>query len=537
MTFFAMLLLVAALGHALARATRLPTIPILLLCGMGFAALGVVPEAALPEDGQFAEAPLLRFLEFCLAFLVFASGVELTPRRFSRHRRAVAWIAAVQFLLAAAAGFGVALWMGFDLLVSCYVAAAVAASSTLVGLRQLRARRAMFEPFGRVVTGVLLVQDVVLIVVIVLMMRLAQGAGMMAAGLGALLLLAAVAFLCQQKVVPALLRRFRPDEELLLLWIVAFLFLFIGLAVYLFDLPMIAGAFFAGILFSGFPLNGLVRGQLTSLSDFFLALFFVCLGVVVGVPGGEVLWQALGLSLVVVVVTPPVVTAVAEWRGMHTRPAVESGLLLAQTSEFSLVLALSGVLAGHLTAGVFQVIALTAVITMTLTPFIGTERMAHALLPLHPLRRRRPLRGDLRGHVLVLGFGSAGMWVVKPLRAAGHEVVVVDDDAVVCAELMRLGIHTIRGDGSDEHTLAKVGASEAKLVICSMRRVGDALKVLEHSGEAPVLVRVLEEADARLVERAGGTPILSAKPAAETFLQWFEKKCCTEDEKEEGESA
>ena len=49
---------------------------------------------------------------------------------------------------------------------------------------------------------------------------------------------------------------------------------------------------------------------------------------------------------------------------------------------------------------------------------------------------------------------------------------------------------------------------------------------------------VLEQAYARLVERAGGTPILSAKPAAETFLQWFEKKCCTDEEDmEKGEGA
>jgi len=523
MSLFAILLLTAAIGHGLARRTGLPAIPVLLLTGMGLAATGWLPEEAVVRDAAFSDSALLRALEFCLLFLVFASGVELAPKRFARHRSAVAWVATVQFLLAAAAGYGAALWLGFDQLVAFYIAAAMAASSTLVGLRQLRARRAMFEPFGRVVTGVLLVQDLLLITVIVITAKLGLGVASTALGIGYVILLAGFAFLCQQKLVPALLKRFRPDEEMLLLWIVALLFVFVWIATGLLGLPMITGAFFAGFIFSAFPLNGLVRGQLNTLSDFFLALFFVSLGVLVGVPDGNTLGQALQLSLVVIVVTPPVVAAVAEWRGLHTRPAIESGLLLAQTSEFSLILGLGGVMLGHLDADTFRVLALTTVITMTLTPFISTERMAHALLPWHPLRRRKPVAEDLSGHFLMLGFGSAGMWLVKPLRAAGHHVVVVDDDAIVCAELTRMGVAVIKGDGSDEHVLRRAGAGRARLIISSMRRPADALSVLDFVDDTPVMVRVFEDAEARLIEKRGGIPVMGSVAAANTFLEWFEK--------------
>jgi CPA2 family monovalent cation:H+ antiporter-2 len=334
-------------------------------------------------------------------------------------------------------------------------------------------------------------------------------------------LLAATAWLAQQKIIPNLVRRMKPDEESLLLWLIATLFCFVGIAFWL-GLPPIVGAFAGGFAFSAFPLNGLVRGQLSSLAAFFLAIFFVVLGALVGVPDLTHWWTALQFSLIVLILTPPLVAALAEWRGLNTRASIESGLLLAQTSEFSLLLGVSGFALGHISAEGFQILAMTTLITMTLTPFIGQERVAQVLLRLHPFRRRLHLDRPPSGHILILGFGSAGMWTIKPLRAQGHEILVVDDDAVVCGELSRLGVPVMRGDGSEDHVLTRAGAGNAKLVIASMRRVSDALKVLHHVKGIPVLARVFEESEAEQVRAAGGIPILNAEAAAETFLTWFQ---------------
>jgi len=518
MTLFAVLLLTAALAHALARLLRVPVIPVLLVAGM-LLSLGRWMESITELAAAVGEFPAQRILEFGLAFLVFTSGVELNPRRFTRQLSAVLWTAALQFALAAAVGFGVAVWLGHGWLTALYVAFGLSASSTLVVLRQLGNRRAMFEPFGRIVTGVLLLQDVAFVVLIVIMTHLPGGINGVAAGLGSMILLGGIAWLCQRRVLPWLLRRFNPDEETLLLWLFAVLSIFLGAGAFL-NFPLVAAAFFAGFIFSAFPLNGLVRGQLSSLSHFFLAVFFVALGWRVGVPSLGVLLQALQLSLVVIVVTPPLVAAVAEWRGMTARGSIEAGLLLAQTSEYSLVLAVSGLALGHISFEVFSVITLTTVITMALTSFLGTERMANALLPFHPLRRRHAPNPP-RDHVLVLGFGSAGMWLVKPLRAAGHQIIVVDDDAVVHAALTKMGILCIRGDGADPATLDRAGASHARVILATMRRVSDALKVLHHVKHVPVVVRVAERDEEHRVKALGGIPVLSAQNAVEAFMAWF----------------
>jgi CPA2 family monovalent cation:H+ antiporter-2 len=317
-----------------------------------------------------------------------------------------------------------------------------------------------------------------------------------------------------------LVLKFKPDEENLLLWLIAVLLGFVGVASWL-KLPLISGAFAGGFVFSAFPLNGLVRGQLSSLVDFFHAMFFVALGALLGIPDLEFWLQAGVYSLVVIVVTPPLVAWVAEWRGLNARAAIETGLLLAQTSEYSLLLGLSGVLLGHVSADTFSVLALTTIMTMVMTPLLGREAVANVLLPFHPLRKRSKPVETPKGHVLILGFGSAGMWTVKPLLAQGDEIVVVDDDAAVCRALAAKNIAFIRGDGAEEEVLKKAGARDAKLIIASMRRVGDALTVLSHVRGVPVIARVFENEDAQRVKAAGGIPVMNSEAAADTFMAWM----------------
>ena len=82
MTAFAVLLLVAALGLVAARWLRVPALPILLCSGLGLSLLGLTPQ----------KESLSNALELGLAFLVFAAGVELNPRRFASQRQAVRWL-------------------------------------------------------------------------------------------------------------------------------------------------------------------------------------------------------------------------------------------------------------------------------------------------------------------------------------------------------------------------------------------------------------------------------------------------------------
>lgn len=508
-TFF----LVGAVAFSLARWLRLPVVPILLAGGVALSALDWTPS---PDFLNTA-------LELGLTFLVFAAGIELNPRRVMMHREAALWTGLVQFAVVSVSGFILALLFEFSMLASVYLGCALGTSSTLVVIRHLKQNQQMFEPFGRLVTGVLLLQDAIMIFLIVLISRFPLGMAAVTVGVSEILGCSVIAIYFQRRLMPRLVERFGDDMEILLLLVLANLFLFVSLVRFV-GLPPFAGAFLAGFSLSAFPVNGVVRGVIQSLNDFFMTVFFVTLGALVRIGSLNDVLIALAFAGLVLCLTPPVVTLVTEWKGFSSRAAIESGLLLAQNSEFSLVLGLTGLHLAQVDHAVFSLIAMFTVTTMILTPFLATDTVTRFLLHWHPWRRHiSGLFSPPKQHVLVLGFGSGGMWVIRPLTAAGYQILVVDDDPVVITQLEKMKVPCLRGDGSDETILARAGARQARLILASMRRVRDADRVLRFARKVPTIVRVFETDEAEWIRSRGGTPVLNSEAAVETFMEWYEK--------------
>ena len=223
--------------------------------------------------------------------------------------------------------------------------------------------------------------------------------------------------------------------------------------------------------------------------------------------------------------TPILVALIAERAGLTARHAIEGGILLAQTSEFALVLGL----AGHLSESGLPVerisqIALLSVMTMTITPILSNDQITHWLLRFHPFRNRHAVNSDWKNHVLVLGFGSAGDYVIQPFIERGDLVVVVDEDPAVVAKLQAKGkVTAIRGDGADRALLDQLHARKSRVILASMRRTEEAAGVLKYvDGAAPVFARVFEPEDGERIQSLGGIPILNSMASSEAFMSWYQ---------------
>lgn len=507
MTGLALLLAAAAVAHGLARALRTTPIPLLLIAGV---AVG----AAVPVD------VLDHALILGVTLLLFVTGTDLDPATLKGQTGRVLRVGIIQFLALGLAGLVVALGLGFDPVAAAFLALALTASSTLLIVRLLRRRRQRYEPFARVVIGVLLVQDLLILLTVPVVTRATDGLVAVAAGVAGVVGLGALAVLAARWIGPWLVRLDREDEPLLLA-VLAILFAFLG-AADLLGLPLMVGAFLAGVALARFPLDAVVRPKLLPVGDFFAAIFFTALGAIIGVPTFPELGHALVLTAVVILITPPLVTWVAERTGLSARPSIEVGLFLAQTSELSLVIGLYGLLAGQIDDGVFTTIALVTLLTMLLTPILARDRVAWALMHLHPVQRAAPqIPPPAGGHVLVLGAGTTGLPLVETLFASGYDVVVVDDDPDVVARLRDAEVSVIRGDATDPRVLDQARAGAARLITSTVRRPEDNLRLLEHVTGVPVLVRVFEEEDAEAIRARGGTPILYSEAAASRMLDWY----------------
>lgn len=510
MSLLASVFVIAAIAHGISRARAIPLIP-LLLAG-GFIAAQLAPSTAFASRDTA--------LQLAMTFLMFTVGLELTPQRIQAAGRAVIWVAIAQFVVMGLVGLLLAIGLGFRQWEPFYLGLALSASSTLVVIRYLSSRRQLFEPFGRLVTGVLLAQDVTMIAVLATLSRLSEGVGPGAVGFGCAVALAGTAIAVQRWVAPRLVSQFGSCPESMLMATLTILFLFLWVADF-WGLPPLVGAFFAGFSLAQFPANGIARSLLSSFADFFGAIFFVLLGTTLTLPTWPLFLKALSFAALVILLTPPIVTFVAEKFHYSARAAIESGFLLAQVSEFALILGLLGIEQGHIGQEVYSVIAAVLVLTTSATPFLGDIRLTNRVMHMrNPWKREES--NTLEGHAIMLGFGAAGAWIYKPLKEAGIEVLVVDDDAQVLSQLRDMGVRCRRGDATDLHTLQAIHADKALLIIATLRRPMEVLPALRFAKGVPTFVRVFEEPEAEIIRKNGGTAVSSSEAALEVFLAWFD---------------
>jgi Kef-type K+ transport system membrane component KefB len=519
MTAVTVLLLAAAVGFGMSRLLGIPPIPLLVLSGFGATHL-------VPLEGDLLRDALL----LGVTVIVFVAGIELNPARVGPYLATAVKVGTLQFVVLGALGLAAAFALGFGIPTAGYLALALAASSTLVVVRLLQRRRQLYDPMGRMVTGVLLLQDLFVILLIPVVTGLGSGAGGVAAGVGATVLLVALAGAFLRWIAPRLIPRLADDEESLLLAVLTILFVFLGLS-QLLRVPLISGAFLAGLALSPFPVNALVRGQLNSLGDFFSAIFFAALGAVVVIPTPWELLQALVLALVVVAFTPLIVALVSERMGFSARAGIGAGLLLSQTSEFSLIVGIQGLVLAQIDAATFSIIALVTVFTMMLTPLLATDPVISFLTRMHPARRARFDVEPPSGHVLLVGCGTNGTALLEMLVVTPNELWAVDDDPAVVDRVREAGIRVMRGDAADREVLRAAGAERARVVISTIGRLEDNGPLLSLTPNVPVLVRAFSAEDEAWIQRRGGIPVPYSEAAARDFLEWFlEGKASIEDE-------
>ncbi len=504
------LLGLAAAGMGLSRWTEFPAVPFLIAGSLGLSATGLVGDPQFVEDVLFLS----------VSVLLFVVGTDLSLDRVGPFKPAALRIGLVQFSGLAAAGIGLALGLDYALPGALYLGLALAASSTIVGVRLLTRRQQLFEPFGRTVVGVLLLQDVLVVLLLPVLIQFPEGATAMLWSLGGTVLLLGGVAVVMKAVVPFLLEQ-EFDSETQLLTVLGVLFAFMGVGEAL-DVPRFAAAFLAGVSLSGFPFSGLVHSEMQPLYDFFAAIFFASLGMAATVPTWSLVGHAALFSGVVLLLTPLLVAVVGAWTGLVARPALESGLLLAQTSELSLVVGLQALVVGQIGGDVFGVIVLTTVLTMMATPLLTRESVVWELVRWHPSRRPDQLPEVPSGHVLLLGGGQSTRPILRLLRESAHEAVVIEEVPTVVDRLRARGVTCIRGDGGDVSVLLEAGAAQAEIIVSTLRTPMVLEDLLHYVGDTvPILVRVFEDRDAEWVDARGGTPTPFSDAAGEAFMTWF----------------
>ncbi|MBI2620022.1 MAG: cation:proton antiporter [Ignavibacteriales bacterium] len=463
--------------------------------------------------------------ELGLAFLLFIVGLEIDVKKFVRSGTASAIIGVIQATLCSLFGFFVAQWLGYTGLDAVYIGVALAFSSTMIVVKLLSDRGELDTLPGRISLGILLVQDALAIFVLA-----GQGninnpsflpiAASILSGLGLVL----ISFLVSRYVLPAAFRQIARNPELVLILSIAWCFVMCGLALKA-DFSIAMGALIAGISISTFPYSHEVIIKIRSLRDFFVTLFFVSLGMQLIITSGSLVVTGLLLSLFIILSRVLTIFPTAYALRLGSRVGFLSSLALAQSSEFSLVIATLGLSYEHISREIVSLIAITLVVTSTLTTYLvrSSHTLARGILPFlesfgikssHHQQEESVVTE--RGEIVILGCHRLGSSLVNILTSYGIPVHVFDFNPLVLTHLKERGIRASYVDISQFDSLEEAGVDEASVVVSTVSddflRGTDNYSLLRYiksrGGNARVIVQANSAQEAIQMYEAGADYVI-----------------------------
>ena len=305
-----------------------------------------------------------------IAFLLFIVGLELDLKSL----RSVVWIStlggSIQIIIIFIFAYLVALLMGYLSLEAGYIGLILAFSSTMVVMKLLSDRRELQTLHGRIVVGILLVQDIVAIFALSILSSIESfSSSFIWVSLGKFLLLFGGAYLASKYIFPYAFRFAAKYQELLLILSLGVCFIFSLIFNYI-GFSVAIGAFVAGIVLGNLEYSLQIIGKVKSLKDFFSLLFFVSLGMGLSLTVIKDYWlEAIIFLLLVMVLKPLVIMTVCSLFKYTKKPSFMTANALAQIGEFSLILAAQGLVLGHISSDLFSLVVIITLASITLTSY------------------------------------------------------------------------------------------------------------------------------------------------------------------------
>ncbi|QOJ01439.1 MAG: cation:proton antiporter [Phycisphaeraceae bacterium] len=494
------ILFVAALVATVFARLRLESIPGFLIAGVliGPGALGLVQDS--PRIEQISQLAVI--------FLMFGVGLHLDPSTMGRGAVHILGIGAISTVSVMGLSAVVLMAAGVDPPVAVLLGMVAGQSSTSVLVRLVTARREIRTVHSRVGLGISIVQDLSAVVLLGLLPPLARWSGVSAAptaarfewmeGLprwaefiaSAAVSTAGLAFLIVlgRAVLPRAMRAVAVtgSSELMIVFAAAIaLGAAVGSRVLGFSAEM--GAFLAGFLLASTPYRHQLSGQIASLRDVLMAVFFTAVGLSVDAGAVAGVWWIVGLCAVGLVVLKTAVIGVTGWAlGMSPRSALLTGFYLSTAGEIALVLVgpavALGLLSGETLDATIAVIVLSLIVVPLGAPLVhalgdraagwrqaGWVKSAALLEPAPVPVKDGEGEGGGPSHVVIAGFGPVGRAIADRLDLMSVPVTIVELNPRTIERQAQIGRRrVVYGDIGNPEVLDSAGVRGARAVIITI---------------------------------------------------------------------
>ena len=516
----ALILIISAILAFIAKILRQPLIPAYVVAGLliGPLVLGLIKNTEL----------IYAFSEIGIAFLLFTAGLEISFRKIKEaNLKKILVIGALQILAVFGLGIFLAEFFGLTTMQAVYLGIIMAFGSTMVVIKLLSDTGELITMHGRLVLGILLLQDLVAIIAIAVFMSGSLAILPVVMAIIKLLIILAIAIVLQKFVLNPLFKFAARSTELLLLSSLAVLFLFIMLT-YVSDLSIVIGAFIAGVSLANSPFKLELESRISPLRDFFSILFFVALGMQIVFTGISSNFGLFLFLLGVAFIFKPIITLfLLRIFGYRPKTAFFTSISLAQLSEFSLIIGMLGLTLGVLDISIFSSVILATIVSMSVTTYFikyknGIYKFLQApvrVFKWFPIKENLEYIDKEKKTILLVGAHRMGSILLKHIMEhKKKKLLVIDYNPEIISALRKKKVSAIYGDLASPELLENVDVYELKTVISTAPNLDDGILLLnrikKHNPNATIILTARSIDDALDLYKKGADYVILPKVIA-----------------------
>ncbi len=461
----------ALIAGILAVRFGLPPMVGYLLAGFALNFSGVIDHDRLAMIGNLG-----------VTLLLFTIGLKLDLRSLLRP---VIWAGTTLHSLIVISLFGTLLyWLslaglkafaGVDIKIAMLIGFALSFSSTVFAVKTLEDKGEYQSGYGQTAIGVLIMQDIFAVVF------LAASTGK----LPSVWALALLALIPARFVLMHLMSRAGRSGELQTLYGIALAFG--GYALFdAVDIKGDLGALIIGSLLASHPLAGEVSKRLLGFKDLLLVGFFLSIGMS-GTLSVSAIVIALGLSVLVVFKVGLFFALFTRFK-MRARTSTLSSLILANYSEFGLIVGAIAVANGWLTDDwlVIVALALTMTIIMAVPINMRAARIYESIKESAKILETRSMLPEDEpvstgnAKIAVVGMGRLGTGVYDTLLPDyGDLLIGIDIDAETVTQHLAAGRNVIQADVTDDELWERATGTTIEVAILALEKHAENLGVVQ----------------------------------------------------------
>lgn len=461
--------------------------------------------------------------ELGVVFLLFDIGLHFSVAEMRNSRRDLLILAPLQIIGCGIAFSLLALLLNLSWPVAIAIGLSLALSSTAVVTRILSERGLNASPLGSSSVAVLIFQDIVAIFLLIFANSLTQDAGqltqtMLMAAAQSVLAFIAAALIGRYVVRP--LFNILASAEIEEIFTMTAVLIVVAAAVTTgsIGLSLTLGAFLAGMAIADTPYRHTIQTEVAPFRGLLLSFFFVNVGLMIDVPSLAVnLPIIVGIAIGIILIKTLITYAVARVYGRTAPGATQLSFLMAQASEFTLVVLSIAAIRMTTPGNWVSILVAATALSLALAPFwagLGM-RISHSLAQRLATSRSTESDDDASAtphspvSVIVYGMTETGRTVLDALSALHVPHVALDANTDRFINAVSDGYSVSYGDTKDFRLLETLGATAARVIVLGEPRYAVSSQISEEVAERfPALhrfVAVNDPAEKHMHETLGMT--------------------------------